>query len=128
MNCLDLFSGTHSVAKILTELGHEVITLDLNGSSDINVNILDWDYKIYPPNHFDYIHASPPCDTFSVCRKCRYGAPLKAHNPDWKNYRSVIFTPELFLHDQLTIGLPILNKTLEIIEYFKLYLYLKYLG
>ena len=119
MNCLDLFSGTHSVAKILTELGHEVITLDLNGSSDINVNILDWDYKIYPPNHFDYIHASPPCDTFSVCRKCRYGAPLKAHNPDWKNDRSVIFTPELFLHDQLTIGLPILNKTLEIIEYFK---------
>lgn len=118
MKCLDLFSGTHSVAKVVKEMGHEVVTLDLK-DADININILDWDYTIYPPNYFDYIHASPPCDTFSSCRKSYYGLPLKAHNPDWKNDRSVIFSPEIFLNDQLTIGVPILNKTLEIIDYFK---------
>jgi len=118
MNCLDLFSGTHSVANVLKELGHDVITLDFK-DSDICTDILYWDYKIYPPNHFDYIHASPPCDTFSICRYCQVGRPLKAHNPDWKNDKSVIFTKELLLKEQLEIGVVILNKTLEIIDYFK---------
>jgi len=68
MRCLELFSGTGSVGKVLKELGHSVISLDLKGA-DINCNILDWDYTIYEPNYFEYIHASPPCDTFSVCRK-----------------------------------------------------------
>ena len=111
MKCLELFSGTHSVGKILKELGNEVISLDLK-NADINTNILDWDYKVYPPNHFDYIHASPPCDTFSICRKCWIGRKIKAH-PD------KVLTMEDIINDQLTIGLPILNKTLEIIDYFK---------
>ena len=117
MNVLELFSGTKSVGKVCKDKGFNVISLDIK-NADINCDILDWDYKIYLPNHFNYIHASPPCDTFSNLRKSNYGKPLKAHNPDWKNDKSVIFTKELFLQDQLTKGLPILNKTLEIIEYF----------
>jgi hypothetical protein len=110
MNVLELFSGTHSVGKVFEERGHNVISLDLKGAT-INCNILQWDYKQYPSNFFDYIHASPPCDTFSLCRMCWIGREIKAHP-------NQTFTKELFIKDQEEIGLPILNKTLEIIKYF----------
>ena len=110
MNCLELFSGTHSVGKVLKDKGHSVTSLDLK-NADINCNILEWDYTSFPKNSFDYIHASPPCDTFSVCRKCWIGREIKAH-------KGKIFTKEMLLEDQKNIGVPILNKTLEIIEYF----------
>lgn len=110
MKCLELFSGTHSVGKVLKDKGHSVISLDLK-DADININILDWDYTIYPSGYFDYIHASPPCDTFSICRKCWIGRKIKAHPNE-------IFTKELLIKDQEEIGVPILNKTLEIIKYF----------
>jgi len=110
MNCLELFSGTHSVGKVLESEGHKVISLDLKDAT-INCNILDWDYTTYSRDYFDYIHASPPCDTFSHCRKSWIGRKLKAHG-------DVIITKELLIKDQIDIGLPILNKTLEIINYF----------
>ena len=110
MNCLELFAGTGSVGKVLKEAGHNVVSLDLKGA-DINTNILDWDYTTFPKDHFDYIHASPPCDTFSVCRKCWIGRELKSHP-------GKVLTMEDIIKDQIDIGLPILNKTLEIINYF----------
>ena len=110
MNCLELFAGTGSVGKVLKEQGHNVVSLDLKGA-DINCNILDWDYTTFPKGHFDYIHASPPCDTFSLCRRCWINRKLKAHG-------DTIITKEILDEDERTIGLPILNKTLEIIEYF----------
>jgi len=110
MNCLELFAGTGSVGKVLKEHGHNVVSLDLKGA-DINTNILDWDYTTFPKGHFDYIHASPPCDTFSLCRKCWIGREIKAH-------KGQVFTKELLIKDQQEIGVPILNKTLEIIKYF----------
>ena len=110
MNCLELFAGTGSVGKVLKEQGHNVVSLDLKGA-DINTNILDWDYTTFPKGHFDYIHASPPCDTFSLCRRSWIGRKLKVHG-------DTIITHEILDNDEKTIGLPILNKTLEIIEYF----------
>ena len=110
MKCLELFSGTHSVGKVLKDKGHSVISLDLK-DADINTNILDWDYTTYPSGYFDYIHASPPCDTFSICRQSWIGKEIKAH-------KGQIFTKELFIRDQQEIGVPILNKTREIIKYF----------
>ena len=103
MKLLELFSGTKSVGKVAEQLGYEVISLDLK-DADINCNILDWDYTVYPPNYFAVIWASPPCDTFSILRKCwtgRYG-----------------HTPETMQNDIDNIGLPLLRKTEEIINYF----------
>ncbi len=111
MRCLELFSGTGSVGKVLKEKGYSVISLDLKGA-DINCNILDWDYTTYPKDHFDYIHASPPCDTFSICRRGWIGRKLKAHG-------DIIITKEILDEDERNIGVPILNKTLEIIKYFE---------
>ncbi len=120
MKVLELFSGTGSVGKIFKERNHTVVSLDLK-DADINCNILDWDYKKFNPGEFDYIHASPPCDTFSHCRKCYFGRALRAHNPDWSipDEQKIKFSEEIFQADQLKIGIPILNKTLEIIKYLK---------
>ena len=111
MKVLELFSGTGSVGKICKERGWEVVSLDLKGA-DININILDWDYKIYKPEDFDIIWASPPCDTFSALRKTWIGRKLKAHQGE-------ICTKELLQKDIDNIGLPILRKAEEIINYLK---------
>jgi hypothetical protein len=44
MKLLELFSGTHSVGKVCKELGYEVISVDIDGRADINIDILEWDY------------------------------------------------------------------------------------
>ena len=107
MKLLELFSGTKSVGKVAYQLGYEVISLDLNlkADADITCNILDWDYKIFPPKYFDLIWASPPCDTFSFMRNIHIGR--NGH------------TTETLQRDIDTIGLPILRQTEKIIDYFK---------
>ena len=110
MRVLDLFSGTHSVGKVCAELGYECISLDLK-DADINVDILEWDYTIYPPNHFNIIWASPECLTFSKLRRSWIGRKLKA-------FGDVTVTAEMLYNDMIDNGLPLLRKTEEIINYF----------
>ena len=109
MRVLDLFSGTHSVGKVASALGYEVVSLDLSDAT-ICCNILEWDYKAaFSVGHFDIIWASPPCNTFSKMRLSnvgRYGV-----------------TMETIQQDISLIGLPILRRTEEIIDYFKPSLY-----
>ena len=105
---LELFAGTGSVGKVCEELGYEVISLDLQ-NADINIDILQWDYKsAFPVGHFDLIWASPPCNTFSKMRNCHIG-----HSLTWDDIEN----------DMEEIGLPILDRALEIINYFKPHLY-----
>ena len=111
MRVLELFSGTHSIGKVCSERGYEVISLDLQ-DADINIDILEWDYTIYPVGYFDIIWASPPCATFSNLCVGNIGRRLKSINME-------IFTREIMIERQENIGLPILNKTKEIINYFQ---------
>jgi len=99
MKVLELFSGTGSVGKVCKEKGWEVISLDLK-NADINIDILKWNYKIYEPETFDIIWASPPCNSFSILQYARLSEEERIDNIN-KN------------------GLPILQKTLEIIDYLK---------
>jgi len=103
MNILELFSGTGSVGKIAEEYG-QVVSVDINDNMGYIpthiVDILKWDYKQYPVGYFDMIWASPPCRTFS----------------------SMLFLTKT--KDQINEmmeneGIPLLKKTLEIIDYFK---------
>lgn len=108
MKLLELFSGTHSVGKVAKKLNYEIISLDL-ANADINLNILDWDYKQFKPGHFDIIWASPPCSSFSRLQNIWIGRIR-----DGK-----IFTKEQLKKDINDKGLPLLDRTLEIIEYFQ---------
>jgi site-specific DNA-cytosine methylase len=65
-----LFSGTGSVAKALSDLGWEVVTLDLNpkAKAQLQINILDWEYWRLPPKHFQLISAGPPCEEYSIAK------------------------------------------------------------
>ena len=92
MKLLELFSGTKSVGKVAEQLGYEVISLDLK-DADINCNILDWDYTIYPTGYFNVIWASPPCTEYSTAKTI--------------GIRKLEYANQIVL------------KTLEIIDYFK---------
>ena len=53
------------------EFPGEVVSLDINGtpsSNHIVSDILEWDYTVYPPDHFDMMWASPPCVQYSKAR------------------------------------------------------------
>ena len=110
MRVLELFSGTHSVGRVYKEKGYEVVSLDLC-KADINIDIMQWDYKTYDKDSFDIIWASPPCVYFSVLRLCCVGRKLKA-------YDNKVATREMIDKDMIEKGLPILRKTQEIINYF----------
>ena len=67
---LDLFSGTGAVGDRLREWGFEVVTLDSNPrcKATFCCNILDWDYKQFPPGYFQVIAAGVPCQEYSVAK------------------------------------------------------------
>lgn len=114
MKVLDLFSGTGSIRKICIDRGYEVVSLDMNNDKhiDIQCDIMKWDYKKYKQGYFDIIFSSPPCQTFSHCRKCWLGRKTKYFGEN-------IITPQMLYDDMINNGLPILRKTEEIIAYFQ---------
>ena len=65
MRLLELFSGTQSVGKVARELGYEVVSLDRDMDADLKMDIMDWDYTLYPPRSFHVIWALPPCTEYS---------------------------------------------------------------
>ena len=60
--------GTGSVGKIARELGHRVISLDIDMDADIKTDILDWNYKKYEPKTFNLVWALPPCTEYSIAK------------------------------------------------------------
>ena len=68
---LDLFSGTGSVGKRLTELGFHVTSLDIdpNRKPDIVEDVLSWSYKDkYPQGYFYIIAAGVSCNEYSTAK------------------------------------------------------------
>jgi len=103
MKVLELFSGTGSVKKICDEYGYDCLSIDITDKFhqvDIKTDILTWNYKIFEPGYFDIIWASPPCNSFSSMKCLRV-------------------SKELIKKEMEQIGLPLLNKTIEIIKYLK---------
>ena len=73
---LDLFSGTGSVASYFLSKGYEVVSLDKSKGAKrvgtfFKVDILTWDYRIFPRGHFYLIAAGPPCQAYSVANNIR---------------------------------------------------------
>ena len=68
MRLLELFSGTGSIGRAFEARNWEAISLDILPGATITSNIMDWDYKKYPPGHFDFVWASPPGTEYSAAR------------------------------------------------------------
>ena len=60
----------HSIGKVAQTLGWEVTSVDINpkASPDHLLDILDFDETAYSKDHFDFIWASPPCESYSTGR------------------------------------------------------------
>ena len=106
MKVLELFAGSRSVGKIAEELGMEVFSSDLIEFEGIHypISILDFDVTKVPFQP-DIIWASPPCTGFSV-------AAIGHH---WTGGKGA-YIPKT---DTAKLGIELVKKTLEIIEYFQ---------
>jgi len=107
MKVLELFAGSCSFSNVANTYGFETLTTDIKqfGNIDIVENLFNLDYKNlnYKP---DIIWASPPCTTFSVA-SCyhHWTAPDELGNREPKT-------------ENAKNGLLLLEKTIEIINYF----------
>ena len=106
MKILELFAGSRSIGKVAEKLGYKVFSSDIEqfGEIDYIIDILEFDYKRVPfiP---DVIWASPPCTGFSV-------ASIGHH---WTGGKGA-YIPKT---DTAKLGMKLVEKTLEIIEYYK---------
>jgi site-specific DNA-cytosine methylase len=105
MKVLELFAGSRSIGKVCDSMNIETFSTDIVDFKKIDYvcDIFDFDYDKVPfvP---DVIWCSPPCTGFSVAcigRNWVKGEP---------------FTPKT---ESAKLGIKILEKTLEIIEYYK---------
>ena len=92
MRVLKLFSGTGSVGDVCKRLGCEVVSLNRDMEADVRTDVMDWDYRSYPPGSFDVIWSSRPC---SECSRAKSIGVRKLDEADG-----------------------IVKRTLEIIDYF----------
>lgn len=106
MKVLELFAGSRSIGKVAESLGMEVFSCDINDFKGIDYvgNILNFDYSKVPFKP-DIIWASPPCTGFTVCTIGR-------------NWRLSDKGKAIATSTTSKLGVKLLNKTIEIIEYY----------
>jgi hypothetical protein len=109
MRLLELFCGTKSVGKVANEKNWETISLDFNPKFEAThtVDILEWDYTIYPRHHFDVIWASPDCTTWSLATGGKY------------RRKDNILGLGNQHQDKATMSNNMINKVIEILKYFE---------
>lgn len=107
MNVLELFSGTGSVGKVCEMLDWNVVSVDMILPATHKCDIMEFNYKQYPKDHFDIVWASPPCTNYSKLQDCWIGRMRKG-----EIYTKEVQDQEMKNDDKLVL------KALEIIEYF----------
>ena len=110
MNCLELFCGTKSVGKCCENLGWNVVSLDYEKKFKPThcVDILEFDYKQYPKDHFQVIWASPDCRFYSKLQNTWIGRKKKD---------GIVCTREI-IEENRKYSDKLIYKVWEIIDYF----------
>ena len=110
MRLLELFSGFGHVSGHFREHGWETLTLDYakHLNADICIDILQWDYTVYPRDYFDAVWASPDCTSWSIVTD-KHRTLLEGLIPKTKT---------------AVLGEKLIHRTLEIIKYFQPYFYI----
>jgi len=112
MRVLELYCGTKSVGKVWEKYGWEVVSVDIvpKRKPTILVDVLEWNFReAFPTGHFDVIWSSPPCTTFSILQYSNIGRKMSDGR---------IKTHQIIEDNIENIGIPLLRKTEEIIQYF----------
>jgi hypothetical protein len=83
---LELFSGTKSVSRVAARLGWECVSLDIcpRHSPDLCMSILAFEETAWPRDAFDFVWASPPCESYSKARTTGRGADPVAREVDMR--------------------------------------------
>ena len=119
MKVLELFKGSGSISKhYKNNESVQVISLDFDKryEPDILTDIMEWNYKEFPTNYFDIIWASPECKVYSNLQYTHIIAKGKTQK-DYKKKMKWSSLEELGkVQEENKIYI---NKTIEIIEYFK---------
>ncbi len=76
--------------------------------ADFKCDVMDFDYKQFPKDHFDIVWASPPCTYYSRLQYCWKGRKKKD---------GILVTDETIEANRLESD-RLMRKTLEIIDYF----------
>ena len=65
---VDLFCSAGGIAKGYAEAGFEVVGVDIDKQPRYPYEFVRWDALTIPLDEFDAIHASPPCQSYSITR------------------------------------------------------------
>ena len=63
---LDLFCGAGGASKGYHDAGFEVVGVDINNQRNYPYEFHKADAMTFPLDGFDFIHASPPCQAYSI--------------------------------------------------------------
>ena len=110
MRVLELFSGTGSIGKAFAD--SEVVSVDSNPRFDPTIlcDIRDFDCAGF--DHFDYIHASPPCTEYSINQASFYGRKRRVDGV-LVDFNPTVHEQQLKRSDELVL------KAMEIIDHFQ---------
>jgi len=108
---LDLFCGAGGAAMGYYRAGFDVVGVDINPQSRYPFEFHQGDAMTWPLEGFDAIHASPPCQAYSVASKCRPG--LAETYPDLvASVRELLKASGLPYVIENVLGAPMINPTL----------------
>ena len=70
MTLMELFCGTSSIRRAFSRRGFEVIFVDIapKAKATHTCEIMQLDYRQYPPGYFDVVWGNPPCTMYSRAR------------------------------------------------------------
>ena len=91
MRLLDLFCGAGGAAMGYHRVGFEVVGIDINPQPNFPFEFIQADAMTFPLDGFDVVHASPPCQRFSIARHIHGNAdkypdlitPIRKRLQDW---------------------------------------------